>query len=83
MMGILASGWRQVASGCVRIASTKRQDSIRMASGWQSSSYLHVHFRMLSNKRTWLPAAGPTKRKIVFAELHRKESAKLRTVHVC
>ena len=33
MMGSLASGWRQVASGCVRMASGKRQNSIRMASG--------------------------------------------------
>ena len=33
MMGSLASGWRQVASGCVRMASGKRQNSVRMASG--------------------------------------------------
>ena len=33
MMGSLASGWRQVASGCVRMASGKRPNSIRMASG--------------------------------------------------
>ena len=32
-MGSLASGWRQVASGCVRMASRKRENSIRMASG--------------------------------------------------
>ena len=35
MMGSLASGWRQVASGCVRMASGKRQNSVRMASGWR------------------------------------------------
>ena len=33
MMGSLASGWRQVASGCVRMASGKHQNSVRMASG--------------------------------------------------
>ena len=33
MMGSLVSGWHQVASGCVRMASGKRQNSIRMASG--------------------------------------------------
>ena len=33
MMGSLASGWRQVVSGCVRKASGKRQNSVRMASG--------------------------------------------------
>ena len=33
VMGSLASGWRQVASGCVRMASGKHQNSIRMASG--------------------------------------------------
>ena len=33
MMGSLASGWRQIASGCVRMVSTKRQNSVRMASG--------------------------------------------------
>ena len=33
MMGTLASGWSQVASGCVRMASKKSHNSIRMASG--------------------------------------------------
>ena len=33
MMGSLASGWRQVAYGCVRMASEKRQNSARMAPG--------------------------------------------------
>ena len=33
MMGSLTSGWRQVASGCVRMAAGKDQDRIRMASG--------------------------------------------------
>ena len=33
MMGSLKAGWRQVASGCVRMASGKRQNSIRMTSG--------------------------------------------------
>ena len=33
IVGSLTSGWRQVASGCVRMASGKRQNSIRMVSG--------------------------------------------------
>ena len=33
MIGSLASGWRQVASGCITMASGKRQNSIRMVSG--------------------------------------------------
>ena len=33
MMGSLGSGWRQVASGCVMMASGKRQNSVRMVSG--------------------------------------------------
>ena len=33
MIGSLASGWRQVASGCIRMATGKRQNSICMLSG--------------------------------------------------
>ena len=33
MIGSLASGWRQVASECITMASAKRQNTIRMASG--------------------------------------------------